>query len=90
MLLYLVPAPDGTNYVDGSASVVPPASTYVGGFPLRAVTTQQRISLAGGLYQSFIVLPPLKFKLLLINNSGQTTAASNNIVKLVPYRLQTA
>lgn len=84
--LYIVPAPDGTNYDDGSASVTPPITNYAGGFPLRAVTTAQKIAIGGPL--SLIWLPPLKFKVLVKNGSGQAFPASGSTVKLVPYRYQ--
>lgn len=86
--LYLVPAPDGTNYDDGSGSVVPPLTCYVGGFPVRAVTTAQKIPLGGPGQPSLIPLPPCKFKPVLINNSGQAMPASGNTLKMIPYRLQ--
>ena len=84
--LYIVPAPDGTNYDDGSATVTPPITNYAGGFPLRAVTTAQKIALGGPL--SLIWLPPLPFKILVKNNSGQAFPSSGSTVKLVPYRYQ--
>ena len=84
--LYLVSAPDGTNYDDGSSSVTPPSTAYVGGFPLRAVTTAQKVSLGGGPLL-LIYLPLLKFKILAVNGSGQAFPASGSTVKLVPYRL---
>lgn len=85
--LYLVPAPDGTNYDDGTDSIVPPSTFYVGGFPVRAVTTAQKIGL-GLVAQALIPLPPVLFKPLLINNSGQAFPASGSTLKMVPYRLQ--
>lgn len=88
--LYLIPAPDGTNYDDNTtgASGVAPSTVYVGGFPLRAVTSAQKIPLTGGLHQGHIMLPPLKFKPFLINNSGQSFPASGSTLKLVPFRYQ--
>src|SRR5687768_8222639 len=41
--LYLIPSIDGTNYTDGDASIDPPVTMLVGVFPLRAVTTAQRV-----------------------------------------------
>src|SRR5215471_14506151 len=76
--LYLCPAPDGTNYDNGSATVQP-ANHAVGGFTLRNVTTAQKYSLWG------IVLPPTKFKLHVLNNTDQGMAASGNTVKMIPY-----
>ena len=85
--LYILPAPDGTNFDDGSASIVPPNTSYVGGFPLRAVTTAQKVNLAGGPLL-LVSLPPVPIKLLAINNSGQAFPASGSTIKMVPYRYQ--
>jgi hypothetical protein len=74
--LYLVPALDGTNYADGSSSVVS-SNHYVGGFVLRAVTTAQRIVLRN------ISIPACPFKVHVKNSSGQTTAASGNTVRMM-------
>lgn len=67
MAVYLIPAIDGTNYADGDASIAPPSTSLIATFPLRAATTQQRVSAVR------IPVPPGKFKLLLENSSGQTT-----------------
>ena len=81
--LYLIESVDGTNYTDGSSSVAPPLTSFVGSFPLRAVTTAQRIHLRG------VPLPPGKWKALLHNNgTGQTAAASGNTLSVLPYRQQ--
>lgn len=87
--LYIIPAPDGTNYDDyttGAAGIAP-STCYVGGFPLRAVTSAQKIPL--GTVRR-IDLPPTKFKVLLVNGSGQAFPASGSTVKMVPYRYQSA
>jgi hypothetical protein len=79
--LYLVPAVDNTNYADGGGSVAPSINYYVGSFSLRAVTTAQRIAIRGA------VIPPDQFKAVLLNNAGQSTAASSNTVKMSPYKV---
>ena len=88
MDLYIIPAPDGTNYDDNTtgASGAAPITTYVGGFPLRAVTTAQKVPLGLGL--TLVNLPPTKFKAFLLNKSGQAFPASGSTVKMVPYRYQ--
>ncbi len=88
--LYLVPAPDGTNYDDAITGASPFASPdmYVGAFVLRAVTTAQKISLGKSGPMGLIALPPVPFKAYLINNSGQAFPASGSTLKMVPYRIQ--
>ncbi len=86
--LYIIPAPDGTNYDDAvtGASGSAPITTYVGGFPLRAVTTAQKVPLGLGL--TLINLPPTKFKVFALNKSGQAFPSSGSTIKLIPYRYQ--
>jgi hypothetical protein len=80
---YLVRQVDGTNYEDASTTgPILPANGYVGSFVLRAVTTEQRIVLHS------VTLPILDFKVLVVNNSGQSMAAANNTVKIKRYRKQ--
>jgi hypothetical protein len=79
--LYLIPAADGTNYDDGSATVQP-LNHYVGSFSLRAATAHKVVL-------RNIVIPPTKFKVIVYNNgSGQAFPASGSTVKMVPYREQ--
>lgn len=83
--LYLVPAIDGTNYGDGADdSVTPPATCWVGAFPVRAVNTQQRVSLAAPTAQCMI--GPGKYKPVIVNSAGQafTNTDGENILY---YRL---
>jgi hypothetical protein len=85
--IYRIQALDSTpNYADGSSGaspVVNPAH-YVGSFPLRAVTTAQRITITVPLR------PSATFKYQLVNSAGQAMAASGNTLKRRPYRLQSA
>jgi hypothetical protein len=76
--MYLVRSVDGTNYEDGTAAR-PPAGGFVGSFVLDAVTSAQRKVLAG------VMLPPLSFKILLVNKAGQAMAASGNTLKAFVY-----
>ena len=87
--LYIIPAPDGTNYDDNTtgASGAAPSTSYVGGFPLRAVTSAQKVPL--GVARR-IDLPPTKFKVFVVNGSGQAFPSSGSTVKMVPYRYQSA
>lgn len=67
--MYIIQALDGTNYHDGAdESVAPPATAWAGNFPLRAVTTAQKVGLMG------VRIPPGKFKLVFQNNSGQSVS----------------
>jgi hypothetical protein len=64
--LYLLPSIDGgTDYADGSTSVLPQSSLYVGGFAVRAVTTAQKMIVRG------VALPPGLFKYLVQNTTNQ-------------------
>jgi hypothetical protein len=85
--LYLIPAPDGTNYDDSTngASPYAPASAFVGVFPMQATTAAQKIPL-GLVFR--IPLPPCKFKPYIINRSGQAFPASGSTVKMIPTRYQ--
>lgn len=85
--LYIIPAPDGTNYDDNTtgASGAAPSTSYVGGFPLRAVTSAQKVPL--GVVRR-VDLPPTKFKVFVVNGSGQAFPASGSTVKMIPYRYQ--
>ena len=72
---------DGTNLEDGSSSLVPQRSPDLF-FPLRGVTTAQRIA-------KTCKLPVTAFKVLVQNNgTGQAMAASGNTLKLLPYTSQ--
>lgn len=82
--IYLVPAPDGTNYDDNQSI----SSMYIGGFPLRATTSAQKVALLPGLAQVKFVLPPLKVKLRAVNNSGVAFPASGSTIKGSVSRFQ--
>jgi hypothetical protein len=74
--IYMVTAPDGTNYEDGSDTVDPGTHKLIDRIPVRAVTTAQRLS--GRL----IPLLPEKTKFLLYNGSGQAFPASGSTMTL--------
>jgi hypothetical protein len=75
--LYAIQAVDGTNYQDAVDPL--PASALLGVFPLRAVTTAQRIALRHCL------LPAADFKVAVQNVAGQAMSASGHTVKHVTY-----
>lgn len=74
--IFLVEAPDGTNYADGSSSVDPGAHTLVAAIPVRATTNAQR------LVSRAFRIPPFKFKLIVLNASGQAFPASGSTLDL--------
>jgi hypothetical protein len=80
--LYLLPSIDGgTDYADGSTSVLPQSSLYVGGFAVRAVTTIQKMIVRG------VALPPGLFKYLVQNTTNQAFPASGSTLERNPYQL---
>lgn len=83
--VYLLPTLDGTNYPDTDSNV-PQASYYVGGC-LKGTANG-----SGAVRDviSGIPLPPRDFKIAVVNSSGQAWAASGNVVKVRPYRSQSA
>lgn len=80
--VYFVPAVDGTNYGDGDDSVAPPLTYLVAQFPVRAVTTAQRVAYPR------LVLPATLFKPLLINKSGVAMTNTDN-ENVLSYRAYT-
>jgi hypothetical protein len=81
--LYLLPSIDGgTTYPDGSSSVLPQASLYVGGFVVRNVNTPQIMNLRG------IALPPGYYKYLVQNTTSQAFPASGSTLRHNAYQLK--
>lgn len=79
--VWLLGSQDGTNYEDGDASTTPAKLPSVT-FPLRAVTTAQRIIRR-------VWLPFGKFKALLKNDgTGQSMSASGNTLIIRPVARQ--
>jgi len=76
LAVYMVLAPDGTNYADGSSSVAPGSDTLVITIPVLASTSAQRKTVGP------IRLPPCKIKFILENQSGQSFPASGSTVTL--------
>ena len=79
--LWLLRAMDGTNYEDGSASIVPARRPDLI-IPVRAGTTITPRALASGL-----VIPPGKYKALAGNRTGATLPATGNVIALRPYSI---
>ncbi len=74
--LYLITAPDGTNYGDGSSSADPGPDTYLLTISVRAVTSAQR------KMTRWFEIPNSKFKLILENQCGFAFPATGSTVEL--------
>jgi hypothetical protein len=74
--LYMVTAPDGTNYEDGSSSNDPGGHTLAAIIPVRATTSAQR------LLSAVFGLEPAKTKFILSNQTSQAFPASGSTVTL--------
>ena len=81
--MYFIDSLNGTDFADGSGGSSPVANpaSLIASFPVRAVTSDQRIVLP-----SPITLPSCDFKVLLINNTGQAFPSSGNTLKMLPVR----
>lgn len=77
--LYILPSVDGTNYCYGGDSLDPPASASRGNFPFDAVVTARYSTL------THILLPAGKFKMLVMNETGENFAGTGNTLKYTVY-----
>ncbi len=82
--LYLIPAPDGTNYDDNVSNPM----AQIGAFWLEATTSAQKKSITPGGGSNYIMLPPCKFKIRVVNSSGQSFPASGSTIKGLLARYQ--
>jgi hypothetical protein len=80
--IYMIPSIDGTNYVDGDASIAPPANLLVATSTVRAVTTAQKLAFTD------VRLRPGKFKYLLENGTNRAFPASGSTLTRRPFNLQ--
>jgi hypothetical protein len=84
--MYFSDSVDGTNYSDGSTTgPVKSDAHFIAGFPVRNSSSAQRITIPNP-----ISIPSCAFKVLLINETGQTFAASSNTLKMLPVRMASA
>jgi hypothetical protein len=78
--LYLIPAMDGTNYVDAgthsSSADLPPATLFVGNFSVQETTPKHRASV------EMITIGPYKYIQAIINKTGAAFAASSNYLRI--------
>ena len=79
--LYIVGS-DGNNVYDDTTGPNPPMNGYGDTFPVRAQTAVQTIRIP------MIELPPRDFKVLLRNKTGQTFAATGNLLTGFFYKRQ--
>ena len=77
--LFLIPALFGATYTIITAATAPPATLFVGAFPIATSTGPQRSVIPR------VILPPLKFKTCTENNSGKSFAATGTTVRHVTY-----
>lgn len=73
--VFLLPTIDGTNYEDGGGATAPPALSLVAVFDLSTSASTKRRA------RWNIPIPPVDFKLVLLNGSGVALASSGNTLK---------
>ena len=69
LVVYIIPAVDGTNYPSATAATVSPSLGYTFQFPASQAQTT--------LVCMNIPIPPYNFKVALVNNLGATLPATN-------------
>lgn len=80
--IFLILAPDGTNYWFGDDSLDANADKLIATVGFDAATNARRNG------RQMLVVPPGKFKLLVENKTGQALAASGNTVSYRLYSLE--
>jgi hypothetical protein len=80
--VYAVYSVDGTNYDDGGGATAPPAGTLLTTFDISTGSATKRRTRTG------LVLAPLKFKLIVLNGTAVSFAASANTLKYRRYNEQ--
>jgi len=77
--LYILASVDNVNYCYGTDAVDPPSSALVCNLDFDAVATARLHT------KKHILLPAGRFKMLVINETGQAFAAANNTLKYKVY-----
>ena len=81
--VYMIEAPDGTDYQDDPVtSGVDQGHLFLGAFPVRKITSAQRLVVGP------FAMPPSKFKLFLDNQAGQAMAATGNTLDIAVNNLE--
>ena len=83
--VYILTEMDASNYTYGSDSLDPPSNALVGMIQFDSGSLVARYSHLRG-----VELPPTDFKVLVQNNTGQTLAATLNVLKMVRYNMQSS
>jgi len=77
--LYILPMSDGTNYPYGGDALDPAANLWTANFVFDAATTARYAVIRG------VLLPPMDFHVLVMNETGQAFAATLNTLKMRRY-----
>jgi hypothetical protein len=80
--VYALPVFDGTNVTDGDSTDAPTADSYIGSIGVRPVNEAQRVT------SRLLRIPPVDFKVLLQNNSGQAVVASGSLTGTHELRMR--
>ena len=83
MSMWLVVSIDGTNYAEGTSANAAQPSMWWGDFEIPRAANSFRLALVGGK-SCPLFLPPLKFKPLIKNGSGQALLSVNTL-KLITH-----
>jgi hypothetical protein len=80
---WFLPSYDGGTNFEQSSAVPPRAPDFIIPLPISTIAS-------GAIYTSsgLVLLPTLKYKVGIQNNSGQTLAATLNVVRAAPVNMQ--
>ena len=79
--VYMLKSTDGVNFEFGGDALDPPSGSWATNFTLDDDTAARYVSVE-------VPIPPCKFKILLMNETGQAFAAANNTLKYRTYSLE--
>jgi len=83
--VYLLPSIDGATYPDGGGTVVPGPETYLCCFAALSTSAGAKVRGVAGL-----PIPPLLFKLSLLNGAGVSLASSGSTLDYIMYGEQSS